>query len=314
MVDQELTSKLAPLGQQHQDAGQPEVNPFDKGVSPTLDINQIRSDILRRATEPKNVEDRKIESTPSENAEHPASPPKALEDPVPTPPSESTPTSRPLALVGDTLRAVGARIVHVGEKLRSLPGVHTAIECFEMVAEVVSNFLNPERSTQTAVRYHEVPREDITQQAVPQHLITGPDSAVIALLKLRTLDDPLASSARFHAALVEAARELGEAAQRRDDQEKKESEARVMEEERLERLAAEAVRSIDNLSGTPNGETQSIIQKLTGPFAISIDQAIRLAREAEQHELSELQRLELEKNTLTERIASIDTAKYHVGA
>jgi hypothetical protein len=217
-------------------------------------------------------------------------------------------------MVGDALRAVGTQVVSVGEKLRGLPGVQTTIGCLKIAAEFVVKLLYPERPAQTAVRHQEVPRSDNTLHTAPVQLTRSPDSATFAILKLKILDDPLESSARFHAALIEAARELGEAAQRRDDKEKKEAEARMAEEDRLERLAAETVRLIDNLSGTSNGETQSIIQKLSGPFAISGDHAIRLAREAEQRELSALKRLELESDSLTKLIDSIDTAKYRVGA
>ena len=72
------------------------------------------------------------------------------------------------------------------------------------------------------------------------------------------------------------------------------------------RKAAEVVRAIDNLSGASNGETQAIINKLSGPFALSIEQAISLARDAERREIEQSDlATRLDRHVIESRINSI---------
>jgi hypothetical protein len=126
------------------------------------------------------------------------------------------------------------------------------------------------------------------------------------LLKDKLISDSLEASKKLHASIIKASHELGEAALQEDEREKRaELERRALDEHEA-RKAAEVVRAIDNLSGASNGETQAIINKLSGPFALSIEQAISLARDAERREIEQSDlATRLDRHVIESRINSI---------
>jgi hypothetical protein len=185
--------------------------------------------------------------------------------------------------------------------LREIPGIDACISLAQSAIEYVVSVFSPPRGVHrgdVAVKAEMVTLTDQYRDGA-----TGIQTTLghaFDLLDHTSALDSLEASKKLHASIIKAAHELGEAALQEDEREKRAEHERQALEDQEARKAAEAVRAIDNLSGASNGETQSIINKLSGPFAISIEQAISLARDAERREVEQL-----ERHTTEARINSI---------
>ncbi len=294
---------------------------FPDGSSPAFNKNTVRQAILKQLAE--QTSDQAVQDTPEielqaqepaapeRNAEVVASPEQALTELA----QAGSPTSQTDQLrlgASDTgLQSTPSRtnefLAQLGASLRRVPGVDVCIVLAEKALNYVVLILRPPR---------EVPRgrEGVAAETPSfdnQHRDYGAPSQealgnTLHLLNDKLVSDSLEASKKLHASIIKASHELGEAALKEDEQDKRaELERRALDEHEA-RKAAEVVRAIDNLSGAPNGETQAIINKLSGPFALSIEQAISLARDAERREVEQHDlQTQLDRPTIEARIKSI---------
>jgi hypothetical protein len=299
MANQELErpASVLPSTDVTTSANNPE--PFVDGVSPTLDINQVRENILKRVAEPAHV-DLAVETPPpgthydavhhdgdhSRNCEPVAAEPNEASSLTSTTDAQGPQTGG--TLVPGFFKREGDLIMRFQAGLRRLPGVEAALAVIEQSLNYISKIFTRTQEHHAAVQHDRAESgapvgENTNHTAFTNH----PTSSFLTFLDKNPSYDPLAASKNFHAGIIEAAKSLGDAAQESDEKEKQEDKERLAIEEQRTHAAAETVRMIDSMSGAPNGETQFIIQKLSGPFALSLDQAIRLARDAEGREVAQ---------------------------
>jgi hypothetical protein len=98
--------------------------------------------------------------------------------------------------------------------------------------------------------------------------------------------ESLYSSLKARAKEQSIARKLAEAALEAELDEQKKKRDAEERERREEEQAIQKVRAIDGLNNSPNGETPYIAAKIGGAF-FSVEEAIRMARDAEQREEAE---------------------------
>lgn len=294
---------------------------FPDGSSPVFDKDAVRHTILKQLAERPSGQATKDTSEIELHAQEPvalertpdvaASPEQALTELA----QAGSPTGQTdqlrLGASDTTLHSTPSRandfLVQLSASLRRVPGVDVCIVLAEKAVNYAVLILRPPR---------EVPRgrEGIAAETLSvdnQHRDYGTPSqealgSTLHPLKDKLVSDSLEASKKLHASIIKASHELGEAALQEDEREKRaDIERRVLDEHEARR-AAEVVRAIDNLSGAPNGETQAIINKLSGPFALSIEQAISLARDAERREAerNDLQ-TQLDRPAIEARINSI---------
>jgi hypothetical protein len=260
--------------------------PFPDGVAPSLNVDQVRQDILRRLTSaPTTPQTRDADASAHttdqtrSNGEKPASAEASTEALVPAVNKET--------FLQRSLNRAKELLMKLGENLRRIPGVEACIAGAARAIEFVTALFAPPRELPKLERALNRPDSNRSAEESPStRQLDNTATPAIIELEVKPWVDPLEGSKQFHAAIVKAAHELGERAQREHEKKKKEARARLDLEQGQARKAEELVRQIDQLSGAANGETQAIISKLRGPFAISLDEALRLALEAEKRELS----------------------------
>ncbi len=282
------------------------------GGLPSVDKSDVRYSILRQAGEGINVRATSEtadlgggsdeHTTPRHDAE--LTSPHEHEVTYPAEASSSGTTTEQLRTEKNgpsflTTTGLGNQyLMRLGAALQRSPAVEA---CLLFAGKALAFCVSLLKPSSEALHRARTGREERTpspkEDRAPIELNYSVPAQALLHLDKGSLLDTLDGSQKLHAAIIKAAHDLGEAARREDEREQRaDVEQRTLEEHEA-RKAAETVRAIDNLSGKSNGETQSILNKLTGPFALSIDEAIRLARDAEHREL--------ERETVETRIASV---------
>lgn len=294
---------------------------FSEGASPAIDRNTVRHAILQQlaertsdqaTTDTTGIEPHAQEPTALERSADAVASPKQALNVLDQAESPTDQTNQPrLGGGGAILHSAPSRVnellAQLGANLRRIPGVDVCLVLAEKALNYVVSILRPPREALGGrqVVAAEMPSLD------NQHRDYGtPSQYGLAntqhLLKDKLVSDSLEASKKLHASIIKASHELGEAARQEEEQDKQAELKRRALDEHEARRAAEVVRAIDNLSGAPNGETQAIINKLSGPFALSIEQAISLARDAERREAEQNDlRTQLDRQAIEVRINSI---------
>jgi hypothetical protein len=177
----------------------------------------------------------------------------------------------------------------IANQVMGLPGVASAVSLWTSLVGAVTTALNADPNTaahqnQGGLQLFFVgPRPDQLGQSSSRTSLafTWPRENFL----LKAIDE-LNASKKLQAALNRASKQLGEAAMEAELDENKKKKERDERERHDKEVAIEKIKAIDQLDNIPNGETQYIAAKLGSPF-FSIEEAIRMAQDAEQREQQE---------------------------